>query len=51
MLRWLSVVFILAASVASAHHTTPICDTDAGKILCTPIPDGAKDGGKTKTEK
>ncbi|MEM6481797.1 MAG: hypothetical protein AAF922_12470 [Pseudomonadota bacterium] len=43
MQRVLVILLLAAATAAPAHHTTPICDTEAGKMLCKPAPDGSKD--------
>ncbi|MEM9845457.1 MAG: hypothetical protein AAF965_11705 [Pseudomonadota bacterium] len=50
MLRYSCLVLFLLASTASAHHTTPICDTEAGKILCTPLPDDATNDDKADSD-
>lgn len=51
MLRYSFLVLVLAASAAAAHHSTPICDTEAGKLLCTPINDGTQGGTQADTDK
>lgn len=50
MLRYSFLVLVLAASAAAAHHSTPLCDTEAGKLLCPPIPDGTQDGTQGGTQ-